>query len=148
MQDGTYSMDLLIGDSAIDVPIQWALGTVAISHQGGDDNSQSSLTAISALFQSKPEIVHIQRTPGRRPLSAVSLLFTGLALAPLGLLAVMLSSVGANLKVSVAGGLQHSISAIQCLVSNLPAHVTHACHLCRWAHCCLRPLWLKVYFVC
>lgn len=111
-------MDLLIGDSAIDVPIQWALGTVAVSHQGGDDNSQSSLTAISALFQPKPEIVHIQRTPGRRPLSAVSLLFTGLALAPLGLLGVMLSSVGANLKVSVGGehvGHQLSCGLFTCI---------------------------------
>lgn len=140
MQDGTYSMDLLIGDSAIDVPIQWALGTVAVSHQGGDDNSQSSLTAISAMFQPKPEIVHIQRTPGRRPLSIVSLLFTGLALAPLALLAVMLSSVGANLKVSVALKLQH-MSAISRPVDCSPACVTHACHLCTWAHWCVRILW-------
>lgn len=93
-------MDLLIGDSAIDVPIQWALGAVAISHQAGDDSSQSSLTAITALFQPKPEIVHLQRVPGRRPPSAVSVLFTALVLAPLGLLFYMLSSVGANLKVS------------------------------------------------
>ena len=99
-------MDLLIGDSAIDVPIQWALGTVAISHQAGDDSSQSSLTAINALFQPKPEIVHLQRIPGRRPPSAVSVLFTALALAPLGLLFYMLSSVGANLKVSNPSELQ------------------------------------------
>lgn len=98
-------MDLLIGDSAIDVPIQWALGAVAISHQAGDD-SQSSLTAINALFQPKPEIVHLQRVSGRRPPRAVSVLFTALALAPLGLLFYMLSSVGANLKVSNPTQLQ------------------------------------------
>ena len=98
-QDGTYSIDLLIGDSAIDVPVQWALGTVAVSHQDSDDRSQLSLTATHALFQPKPEIVHIHRVPGRRPPSVVSVLFTLLALAPLLLLFVMLSSIGANLKV-------------------------------------------------
>lgn len=97
-QDGTYSIDLLIGDSAIDVPVQWALGTVAVSHQDSDDRSQLSLTATHALFQAKPEIVHIHRVPGRRPPSVVSVLFTLLALAPLLLLFVMLSSIGANLK--------------------------------------------------
>ena len=97
-QEGAYSLDLLIGDNALDVPLIWPLGAVAVSHQSADDSS-TGLTAINALFRPKPEIVHLQRTPGRRPLSAVSVLFTALALAPLLLLYLMLSSVGANLKV-------------------------------------------------
>ena len=98
-QDGAYSMDVLIGDNALDVPVIWPLGTVAVSHHTSDE-SQTGLTAIDALFRPKPEIVHLQRTPGQRPLSIVSVFFTALALAPLLLLYMMLSSVGANLKVS------------------------------------------------
>lgn len=97
MQDGAYSMDVLIGDNALDVPVIWPLGTVAVSHHTSDE-SQTGLT--EALFRPKPEIVHLQRTPGQRPLSVVSVFFTALALAPLLLLYLMLSSVGANLKVS------------------------------------------------
>lgn len=99
MQDGAYSMDVLIGDNALDVPVIWPLGTVAVSHHTSDE-SQTGLTAIDALFRPKPEIVHLQRTPGQRPLSVVSVFFTALALAPLLLLYLMLTSVGANLKVS------------------------------------------------
>lgn len=99
MQDGAYNMDVLIGDNALDVPVIWPLGTVAVSHQSSDE-SQTSLTALDALFRPKPDIVHLQRTPGPRPLSAVSVFFTALALAPLLLLYLMLSAVGANLKVS------------------------------------------------
>ena len=99
MQDGAYSVDVLIGDNALDVPVIWPLGTVAVSHHASDE-SQTGLTAIDALFRPKPEIVHLQRTPGPRPLSVVSVFFTALALAPLLLLYLMLSSVGANLKVS------------------------------------------------
>ena len=98
-QDGSYSLDVLIGDQAIDVPIKWSLGNVAVSHQATEGSNQLSTSATDALYQPKPEIVHLQRVPGRRPPSAVSVLFTGLALAPLLLLFVMLSSVGANLKV-------------------------------------------------
>ena len=98
-QDGAYSMDVLIGDNALDVPVIWPLGTVAVSHHTSDE-SHTGLTAIDALFRPKPEIVHLQRTPGQRPLSIVSVFFTALALAPLLLLYMMLSSVGANLKVS------------------------------------------------
>lgn len=128
-------MDLVIGDSAIDVPVQWALGTVAVSHQGGDDSSQSSLTAINALFQPKPEIVHIQRTPGRRPHSVVSVLFTALALAPLGLLYVMLSSLGANIKVSHCIGAASSCkySAQMCCICLVSVHIL--CKKLEWATC-------------
>lgn len=96
-------MDVLIGDHALDVPVMWPLGTVAVSHHSSDE-SQTGLTAIDAFFRPKPEIVHIERAAGQRPPSIVSLLFTALALAPLLLLYLMLSSVGANLKVSL---LQH-----------------------------------------
>ena len=99
MQDGAHSLDVLIGDNALDVPVIWPLGTVAVSHHTSDD-SQTGLTAIDALLRPKPEIVHLQRTQGPRPLSIVSVFFTALALAPLLLLYLMLSSVGANLKVS------------------------------------------------
>ena len=97
-QDGAYSLDLLIGDNALDVPVIWRIGTVAASFQSSE-NSQTGLAAVNALFKAKPEIVHLQRVPGRRPASVVSILFTALALAPLLLLYVMLQSVGANLKV-------------------------------------------------
>ena len=80
------------------MPVIWPLGTVAASFQSSE-NSQTGLTAVNALFRAKPDIVHLQRVAGRRPASAVSILFTALALAPLLLLYVMLSSVGANLKV-------------------------------------------------
>ncbi|KAL3162543.1 proteasome regulatory particle base subunit [Trebouxia sp. C0010 RCD-2024] len=102
-QDGAYSMDVLIGDNALDVPVIWPLGTVAVSHHSSDE-PQTGLAATEALFRPKPEIVHIGRAPGKRPLSVVSMLFTGLALAPLGLLYLMLSSVGANLKGFPKGG--------------------------------------------
>ena len=118
-QDGAYSMDVLIGDNALDVPVIWPLGTVAVSHHSSDE-SQTGLTAIDALFRPKPEIVHLQRVPGQRPLSIVSVLFTALALAPLLLLYLMLSAVGANLKVSILhGGLLHSLWTGVCLPNAL-----------------------------
>lgn len=103
-------MDVLIGDNALDVPVIWPLGTVAVSHSSSDE-PQTGLAAIEAMFRPKPEIVHIERAPGKRPPSVVSMLFTGLALAPLGLLYLMLSSVGANLKVSV---LLHMVGCYSC----------------------------------
>ena len=93
-------MELLVGDQAIDVPVKWSLGTVAVSHQNTDSSDQLRLSGSDSLYKPKPEIVHLQRVPGRRPPSAVSVLFTGLALLPLLLLFAMLSSVGANIKVS------------------------------------------------
>ena len=130
-QDGAYSMDLLIGDNALDVPVIWPLGTVAVSHQA-DEGAETGLTAINAFFGPKPEIVHLQRTPGRRPPSAVSVLFTVLALAPLLLLYTMLSSVGANLKVCTPL-LDNSHS---CHVHHLAIELSwHSTRLCKPVGC-------------
>ena len=48
----------------------------------------------------RPQILHMHRAPSARPPAAVSYLFTGLAAAPLGVLVVLLGSVGINFDVS------------------------------------------------
>lgn len=108
LQAGDFDLELLIGDKAIGTPVRWHLTTVTISYQANDDGPQSALLsatstaeALQARFQPKPEIVHIQRAPGKSPPKAISLLFTGLTLLPLLVLFYTLQLAGANLKVSV-----------------------------------------------
>ena len=47
----------------------------------------------------QPQILHMHRAPSARPPASVSYLFTGLAVAPLGVLVLMQASVGINFKV-------------------------------------------------
>ena len=84
-------------------PVRWHVASVTVTHQSSDDVQAmlkpSATEAVQAQFKVKPEIVHLQRAPGKRPPQAVSILFTILALLPLPLLFHMLQLAGANVKV-------------------------------------------------
>ena len=94
---------MLIGDRAMGTPVRWHVASVTVTHQSSDDVQAmlkpSATEAVQAQFKVKPEIVHLQRAPGKRPPQAVSILFTILALLPLPLLFHMLQLAGANVKV-------------------------------------------------
>lgn len=96
-------MELLIGDKTIGTPVRWHLASVAVSYQANEDGPQSvlpsALADVQKQFQPKPEIVHIQRAPGKSPPRAISLLFTVFSLLPLLCLFYTLQLAGANLKV-------------------------------------------------
>lgn len=96
-------MELLIGDRTISTPVQWHLATVVISYQASEDGAPSALpsalASVQKQFQPKPEVVHIQRTPGKSPPKVISLVFTVFSLLPLLLLIHTLQLAGANLKV-------------------------------------------------
>ena len=68
----------------------------------------------------KPQILHMHRQPSARPPASVSYLFTGLAVAPLGVLLLMLNAVGINFKV------RHDCPAERCAALSV-RHTTSAC---------------------
>lgn len=97
---GGYSLALLVGDAAIETPVQWSLGDVAVSFKPLDDGSQPDDPAqFPAAFQPRPTILHMHRPPEKQPPAVVSLVFAAVTLAPLLLvLAVALGSLKANFK--------------------------------------------------
>lgn len=86
---GTYQLELIIGDSVISNPIRWNLGALE-AKLGNPESPQSQIRG------PKPEIKHLFRAAEKRPPQAVSMLFTGLAAAPLLLLVVLWLKLGIN----------------------------------------------------
>lgn len=90
---GVYSVELLLGDSAIANPIRWKLTN--INFKFGREPVQ--IATKSSLRAARPEIIHQFRAPEPRPPRSVSDVFAALCLAPLLLLLVLWARVGVNL---------------------------------------------------
>lgn len=86
---GTFSMELIIGDSVVSNPIRWVLGTIE-AKLGSAEPPQP------ATKGPKPEIKHLFRPAEKRPPQAVSVFFTALAAAPLLLLLILWLKLGIN----------------------------------------------------
>lgn len=86
---GNYQLELIIGDSVISNPIRWNLGALE-AKLGNPEPSESQTRG------PKPEIKHLFRPAEKRPPQAVSMLFTGLAAAPLLLLVILWLKLGIN----------------------------------------------------
>ncbi|KAL4442492.1 hypothetical protein ABPG77_005076 [Micractinium sp. CCAP 211/92] len=100
-QSGAYELALVVGDARTAQPLLWVLGEVEVLLPPLDDGSQPAAApyrAIDSLFQPLPEILHMHRAPERRAPAVVSLLFTLVAVAPLGAFVVLAVRAGANLK--------------------------------------------------
>jgi len=103
---------LLVGDPAAAAAaggsgggagVEWALGEVRFAEAAAAapaTGKQAKLLTAShqPLHNALPDIRHTFRRPERRAPAAVSLAFTGLALAPLALLVPALVAAGANMK--------------------------------------------------
>lgn len=89
---GLYTLELVVSDALIDNPVRWRLGDLSLQlietatpAASGEDKA--------SMYAKKPEIKHLFRLPEPTPPSAVSTLFSGLCLAPFGLLLIMVYSV-------------------------------------------------------
>lgn len=70
-------------------PLRWALGTIEVNLNTAEPQKKN-------VRGPKPEIKHLFRPAEKRPPEAVSLLFTGLTLAPLALLLILWLKIGVN----------------------------------------------------
>jgi len=96
-QNGTFTVELLVGDAFLQNPSQWNIGSLQVTFPS--DAHAVPQSPFSAL----PEIKHIFRVPEKRPLKIISLAFTGAVLGiPALILFIGLLRVGAG--ISLPGG--------------------------------------------
>lgn len=86
-----FDMELLLGDAIVSNPMRWNFG-------GIDVKLGAPLEPKAATRGPKLEIRHMFRPADKRPPQIVSLLFTGLCLAPLLLLFVLWIKLGVNFR--------------------------------------------------
>lgn len=84
-------MELIIGDAVMSNPLKWNLGVIEVKLPAAESKSLPTKGP-------KPEIEHMFRPAEKRPPQVVSLLFTGLAAAPMLLLFILWFKIGLNLK--------------------------------------------------
>lgn len=101
-KSGTYSVELIVGDALISNSFKWHVADVNIKF-GGDVLKETA----NLVRQPLPEIIHQFRVPEKRPPRFVSDLFTGLCIAPLGLLFILWAKLRANV-----GNFPLSLSAL------------------------------------
>eukprot|EP00049_Salpingoeca_infusionum_P018653 m.358182 g.358182 ORF g.358182 m.358182 type:complete len:606 (+) comp18067_c0_seq1:56-1873(+) len=90
--NGAYDMTVMVGDAAISPALMWNVGVLNIEFE----NSAPAPSPSATPYDSQPEIQHMFREPDSRPPAIVSLAFTALCLAPLAVLFMGWSFVGAN----------------------------------------------------
>jgi len=121
-KSGKYQMQLIVGDPFVANPISWDLATININFGRGDNFVSSKSFDKGPL----PEIHHQFRAPEKRPQSVISLVFAGLALAPILVLLVVSFSVGGNFSNLPGGaGLLFSFGFQLCLAAILGLFVVY-----------------------
>lgn len=90
-KSGIYSVELIVGDALISNSFKWLVADVNIKF-GSDAPKESTTTS----RQPRQEIIHQFRVPEKRPPRFVSDLFTGLCIAPLGLLFILWAKLRTN----------------------------------------------------
>ena len=80
-------MELIVSDKLIETPIRTNVANVRVKF--AEDASTNKLLNKNRAFLPLPEIKHTFRVPDSTPPFIVSLVFTVLSLAPLGLLVVL-----------------------------------------------------------
>lgn len=85
---GLYSLELIVSDALIDNPIKWKLGEINLQLI---ESSAPAVEEKANLYSKKPEIKHIFREPEPTPPAIVSTVFSGLCLAPLLLMFILVS---------------------------------------------------------
>lgn len=102
---GKVAVTLLLGDPAAANGLRWELGSVELPPDQGAKPSPAYRTARAQPMNNLlPNIEHTFRPADKRPPAAVSLAFTALALAPLGVLVLwLLASGGLSLPLFPSG---------------------------------------------
>jgi len=98
-QSGKYELQLIVGDSFVQNPVQWKVASLNVKF--GDSKIEKPVSP----FQTKPEIHHAFRAAEKRAEAPVSFAFTIATLAPIGLLLIGLLRVGANFNNFPSSGL-------------------------------------------
>lgn len=110
---GKYIVSLIVGDSVISNPFNWKIGAVKLTFPSTSSENlhkgvpKSQAPWLKAVYEKKDEIVHLFRTPEKRPAQVVSDAFSILVLAPLIVLFGLWAKIGINF-----GNLQLSLSAL------------------------------------
>ncbi|GJP75545.1 hypothetical protein CLOP_g5978 [Closterium sp. NIES-67] len=105
---GEYTLNLIVGDEAMDNSFAWQLGTVDLDLPSPPETAPKlppRPTPLAERFAAKPEIAHIFRKPDSRPAFVVSYTFVALVLLPLVVLLVGLAVLGVNLKAFPSSGV-------------------------------------------
>lgn len=84
---GVYSVELIVADALMQNPVSWNLADLNLHFS--DEQTSSAAQDKAALFAKKPEIKHLFRIADPTPSTAVSTVFTGLVLAPLAILFIL-----------------------------------------------------------
>lgn len=123
---GKYSILLVVGDSFIQNPISWQLGSVQL-------NFGKHAVEVPAPSNSTraPELHHTFNPPAKRPRSAISLIFTIAVLSPLLLLFIGLGYVRANIYGFPTGGLSFlsAVGFLGCIGALMALNVVYFLYL-------------------
>lgn len=84
---GLYSLELIVADALVQNPVSWNLADLNLHFI--EDQSSGVSQEKAALYSRKPEIKHLFRVPEPTPSALVSTVFTGLVLAPLAILFIL-----------------------------------------------------------
>ena len=86
----TVELSIIAGNTRPEVAVELAVGEVALQGAGSDTTQAASTkSGMAALQQPKAPIAHTHRSPEKRTPAVVALAFTGAALAPFALLALL-----------------------------------------------------------
>ncbi|MCO5551030.1 hypothetical protein L7F22_004526 [Adiantum nelumboides] len=104
---GIYTLEILIGDAAMDNPVMWNLGTVELDLPEPPEGAvkPSTLAQAPSKYGPKPEITHIFRPADKRAPPTLSNTFLILSLVPLLGYLVGLKLLNTNLKNLPSSGL-------------------------------------------
>jgi hypothetical protein len=92
---GKWEVTILIADITMPEPISKSAGKIKLILSGDDETAENEK---SSDFKPKKIISHMFPEPDSRPPATVSMLFTALTLAPLGVLIVLWGLIGFNFK--------------------------------------------------
>jgi len=89
---GKYRITLIIGDRAMQVPIAWTLGDVALTFSGEAKKTKRQ----QRITEPQPKIEHMFRVPEKRPSKLVSTAFTILVVSAVFIMFAMWMKIGVN----------------------------------------------------
>jgi hypothetical protein len=96
--NGTYDVQILIGDASFKEQIQWSAGSIELKF-----TETLALNDEQQLYGLRKEITHIFPEPAKRASQSISTLFTGLVGVPLFIFVVGLLTVGFNFRLFPSG---------------------------------------------
>ncbi|XP_074603738.1 dolichyl-diphosphooligosaccharide--protein glycosyltransferase subunit 2-like [Brevipalpus obovatus] len=96
-ESGMYTLNLIVGDQAIDNPFIWKVCSVKFTLAKKTEQTGEKAPWMVTHYEPKPEIQHVFRPQEKRPPTVVSDTFSVLALLPALILAIIWLKLGVNL---------------------------------------------------